>query len=311
MTSCCTPHSCLLRACVPKRNQEAARFREHQSRSPPICSVRASTASRNPLFRTCSSISQQKQNDYYVARSRIGLAASQFMIHNYKAAVGNAEAALRYGLAYERSGHRGPRRPQSVERLSADEGLLRGRAKLSANSILSFRRSPIYRPRRNSICTPRPTSAAAATGSAPSHSSMRHRQRAADRAMFRPPLGLEPTRLHAPSARRSREGRGGLTEAFRLRRLAGNRNLSASYTYLGMLRLGREMPLSARNLLDNAIRLATRTDAAVPAYVLYYWRAKAKTATGDIAVRFEPTSNRLWIWPPDGARKYSLPIASE
>src|SRR5688572_197273 len=49
-------------------------------------------------FRSLLDKAQQKQNDYYVARSRIGLAACQVMIHNYRDAARNAEAALRYGL---------------------------------------------------------------------------------------------------------------------------------------------------------------------------------------------------------------------
>ena len=101
-----------------------------------------------------------------------------------------------------------------------------------------------------------------------------------------------------------------LTEAFRLRRLAGNRNLTSSYVYLCMLRIAQGDALSALNLIESAIQLATRTDAAVPAYVLYYWRAKAKTAMGDVRAAlddFEKSVDLATLWrqevlPTDGFR---------
>ena len=101
-----------------------------------------------------------------------------------------------------------------------------------------------------------------------------------------------------------------LTEAFRIRRLAGNRNLGASYTYLGMLRLLQGDGHSALNLLTRAIDIASRTNVSIPRATLYYWRARAKTAVSDVSGALEDfehavhwaTQWRSDVLPSDGSR---------
>ena len=74
-----------------------------------------------------------------------------------------------------------------------------------------------------------------------------------------------------------------LTEAFRIRRLAGNKNLGASYTYLGMLRLAQGDARSALNLLTRAIDIGSKTNVSIPLPTLFYYRARARTALAEVA----------------------------
>lgn len=232
-------------------------------------------------FQNLLTLSEQKRNDYYVARSRIGLAASQFMIQNYQAAARNAETALRYGLATKdpdiavraslnlssvyRRMKDFPAAAQTLRELNPLIPLItdvQAKTQLYLHAATNFGRSaaweraePLFYAGIDSALSQGDVQTAASGWSQLGYMRLQHGD-------------LDKAEI-------------ALTEAFRLRRLNGNRNLSASYTYLGMLRLAQGDASSARNLLDSAIHLAKKTDAAIPAYVLYYWRAKAKTASGD------------------------------
>jgi CHAT domain-containing protein len=261
-------------------------------------------------FQRLLDVSEQRRNDYYAARSRIGLAACQFMIHNYKAAVANAETALRYGLATKdpdiavRAGLNLSSVYRRMKDFSAAAHTLRelnplipeitdiqAKTQLYLHAATNFSRGgdweraePLFHAAIDSSLQEGDLQTAAAAWNQLGYMRLQHNE-------------LE----RADAA---------LTEAFRIRRFAGNHNLSASYIYLGMLRLAQGDAVSARNLLDNAIHLAARTDAAVPGYVLYYWRAKAKTATLDIKgafADFEKAVNLATRWrqevlPTDGFR---------
>ena len=227
--------------------------------------------------------SQQMQNDYYAARSRIGLSASQLGIHDYKEAVQNGEAALRYGLATKdaniavraalnlSSVYRRMRDfPAAVQTLRDLNPILplvtdiQAKTQVYLHAAMNFGRSG-DRDRSEPLFY-------ASIDSALSQGDV---QTAAFGWNQLGVMRLQQNDLAKADA--------ALTEAFRLRRLAGNRNLGASYMYLAMLRLTQGDAVSALNLLESAIRIASGADVSVPAYALYYWRAKAKTASGATA----------------------------
>jgi len=92
-----------------------------------------------------------------------------------------------------------------------------------------------------------------------------------------------------------------LLEAFRLRRLHRLPDLQYSYYTLGMLRIAQRDLHSASRLLDEAVRLATRTPGTLPAWRIHYQRGrlrllegKPRQALADLQV-FLQQARRIWV----------------
>jgi CHAT domain-containing protein len=73
-----------------------------------------------------------------------------------------------------------------------------------------------------------------------------------------------------------------LTEAFRLRRMHRDHGIDSSLRNLGMLKLAEGDPRSAAALLDRAAGLIEGGRSRVPPWSVYYHRALAKRALGDL-----------------------------
>jgi CHAT domain-containing protein/tetratricopeptide (TPR) repeat protein len=73
-----------------------------------------------------------------------------------------------------------------------------------------------------------------------------------------------------------------LTEGFRLRRMRGDRGLDISLRNLGMLKLTSGDARTAKALLDHAARLVESGRSRVQPWSVYYHRALARRALGDL-----------------------------
>ncbi len=92
-----------------------------------------------------------------------------------------------------------------------------------------------------------------------------------------------------------------LLEAFRLRKLHRLADLRYSYYTVGMLRIAQRDLRSASHLLDEAVRLATRTAGTLPPWRIYYQRGrlrllegKPRQALADLQV-FLQQARRIWV----------------
>jgi CHAT domain-containing protein len=234
------------------------------------------------VFRAVLASALRARDDYYAARARIGLAGCALITHDYRDAVRDGESALRYGLATNDTdiAVRAALNLSSLYRLMGD---FRAAAQTmrDLNPILAQvtdppLKAPLYLHAAGNLARNGDTERAEPLFYA-----------GIDSALAR---GDQPTaatgwnQLGYMWLQHGNLGKAdtALTEAFRLRRLAGNRSLAGSYTYLGMLRLTQGDARSALNLLDNAVRIASVSDVPIPVSMIYYWRAKAKTALSDI-----------------------------
>jgi CHAT domain-containing protein/tetratricopeptide (TPR) repeat protein len=258
-------------------------------------------------------VSSQKSGDHRsVARASVGLAASYVVTHEYKRALHEGESALRYGIA----------------RQDADIAV---RAALNLSTV--YRRMGDFAAatqvvRELNPILPRVTDPMVRAGlylhagTLASHGQDRNRAESLFFAGIDAALMANDIQLAASgwnqlgymrlAANDLPGAEAALTEAFRLRRSAGNRNLGTSYVYLGRLRLQQGDAQSAVNLLNRAVEVSAGAsgDTSHPLTILLYWRATAKlrlsNVTGaladfDRAVR-QATEWRQDILPSDGVR---------
>jgi CHAT domain-containing protein len=262
------------------------------------------------VFRNVLSSALQNRDDYYAARARIGLAGCALITHDYRDAARDGESALRYGIA-------------------TNDTDIAVRAALNLSSV--YRLMGDFRAAAQTMRDLNPILAQVTDPSLKTHLYLHaagnlSRNGDTERAepLFYAGIDSALARGDQPTAasgwnqlgymwlqhNQLRKAETALTEAFRLRRLAGNRSLAGSYTYLGMLRLTQGDARSALNLLDNAVRIASTSDVPIPVSMIYYWRAKAKTALSDVPgalADFESGINWAARWrhevlPSDGFR---------
>ena len=232
-------------------------------------------------FRAMLASATERGDERLAARCRVGLAASYLAIHDYKAAVQNGQKALGFALA-------------------SNDADIAVRAALNLSSV--YRRMGDYRAAAQAMrdlnpILPNVTDSGtkmqlyihAATNYARNGDWTRAEPlfyAGIDIALGRGDIQTAATAWNQLGYMRLQTNdlqiaEFALTEAFRLRRSAGNKNLGASYAYLGMLRLMQGDASSAVNLLDRAVEIAS-TGVHLPVAVVYYWRAKAKSGVSDI-----------------------------
>ena len=73
-----------------------------------------------------------------------------------------------------------------------------------------------------------------------------------------------------------------LVEGFRIRKLTASRQTAASLFYLGLLRAAQNLPNNALQLYTRAIEVSEQTAAPIPLASIYYQRARARQAEGDL-----------------------------
>jgi CHAT domain-containing protein len=260
-------------------------------------------------FRAMLNSATKRGDDRFAARCRVGLSASYLAIHDYKAAAQNGQKALEYALTQK----------------DADIAV---RAALNLSSV--YRRMGDYRAATQTMRDLNPILSQVTDSGAKMqlyiHAATNY-ARNGDWARAEPlfyagiDLALNRGDLQTAASGWNQLGymrlqandlpnaEAALTEAFRLRRSAGNRNLGVSYAYLGMLRLTQGDARSSLNLLNRAVEIAS-AGVPLPVAVVYYWRAKARSATSDTrgaledfdrAIRWA-TQWRHEILPSDGFR---------
>lgn len=232
-------------------------------------------------FQQLLKISADRKNEYYAARSQVGLAACFLVTHQYKEAVAHGDSALRYGLAAKDADTavRAALNLSSVYRHIGDHAAA-AQTMRDLNPLLDQVTDPTVKA---------PLYIHAATNSA----------RTGDWPRAEPlflagietavsngnnhmaAIGWNQLGYMRLQSNHLDKAENALTEAFRIRRLSGNRNLGTSYFYLGMLRLTQGDGRSALNLISRAIENASQSDFTVPFGSLYYWRAKARVSVGD------------------------------
>jgi tetratricopeptide (TPR) repeat protein len=262
------------------------------------------------IFRELLQSALDEQNEYYAARSQIGLASCYVLTHQYREAVEHGEKALRYGLA-------------------TGDADLSVRAALNLSSV--YRRMEDY---ATAAQTLRDLNPLLPSITDPTTKTILYFHAATNSARKGDWDGAEPmffagidvalaagdrqsaaTGWNQLGYMRLQQGRleqaeAALTEAFRLRRLNRSNNIGSSYTFLGILRVKQGDARSAVNLLDRAIEIASRARVSVPYAVLYYWRAKAKMGLRDTPgalADFDRAAESASLWrhgalPSDGFR---------
>jgi tetratricopeptide (TPR) repeat protein len=235
-------------------------------------------------FRSILHASQKSGDRRSAARASVGLAASQVVTHEYKEALHAGESALRYGISEQD--------PDIAVRAALNLSTVYRRMGDLAAAVQVVRElNPIL---------PRVTDPMVRAGLylhagnlAGRGQDRKHAESllyaGIDAALMANDIQLAAsgwnvlgyTRLAAndlPGAEAA------LTEAFRLRRSAGNHNLGTSYVYLGRLRYLQGDPQSALNLLNRAFEVSAGSsgDTSHPLTILLYWRAKAKLALSDV-----------------------------
>jgi CHAT domain-containing protein len=261
-------------------------------------------------FRKLLDLSIEQQNDYYAARSRLGLSACFLVTHQYKEAVAYGEKALRYGVSTQDGdvAVRAALNLSSVYRHIGDFASATQTMR-DLNPVLSRITDPSLKA---------PLYLHAATNSARTGDWSRAEplflagiETAVNSGdMQTAAIGWNQLGYMRLQVNELAKAESALTEAFRIRRFAGNRNLGASYVYLGMLRLAQGDHRSALNLLTRAIDVASHADFSIPFPTLYYWRARARVAGGDTTgalADFEQAIQWATRWrhevlPSDGLR---------
>lgn len=252
----------------------------------------------------------EKGDDYYAARSRIGLSACYVVTHDYRDAIENGESALRYGLKSNNRdiAVRAALNVSSVYRRMRDFPAA-AQTMRNLNPILPEIIDPTLRTQLYLH---------AGTYSARNGDWQRAEPMffaGIDTALSTGDLDSAATGWNQLGYMRLqhndlKEAETALTEAFRLRRLLGNRNLGSSYMYLAILRLAQQDGRSALNLLNRAVEIASVAEITVPTYPLYYWRAKSKMAIADVEgglADFDRAVQQATLWrhevlPTDGFR---------
>ena len=216
-------------------------------------------------FRAFLKSSLNRHDEHSAAQARVGLAACFLVTHDYKQAVENGEIALRYGLATKDGdlAVRAALNLSSVYRMMGDFAAA-AQTMRDLNPVLP----QITDPRTKAPLYLHSATNSARTGdwaraeplffagieTAVNHGDMQMAAIGWNQLGY---MRLQNNELGKADA--------ALTEAFRIRRLAGNRNLGASYTYLGMLRLLQGDGHSALNLLTRAIDIASGRTFPSPA----------------------------------------------
>ena len=243
-----------------------------------------------------------RNDNYHAARARVGLAVCHFLANDLKSAVENAEHALQYGIAakdadiavraalnlsnvYRRIGNY----PSAYQTLRSVNPFLPEIKDLALNAQIYLhlgieaarrkdwkRAEPLFFAGIDAALRNNDTQTAAAGWSQLGH------------------MRLMANHLV--------ESEAALTEAFRLRRSKGSRNLGTSYTYLGMLRIAQGDARSALNLLNRALEYGWNGEASVRLANVYYWRAKAKVTLADVPgalADFDEAIARATQWRED------------
>jgi tetratricopeptide (TPR) repeat protein len=235
-------------------------------------------------FRSILEASHKTGDRRSAARASVGLAASQVVTHEYKEALRAGETALRYGI-------------------SAQDADIAVRAALNLSTV--YRRmgdlaAATQVVRELNPLLPRVTDPMVRAGLYLHAGTLAGRRQDRKRAESLLHAGIDAA-LMANDVQLAASGwnvlgytrlaandlagaEAALTEAFRLRRSAGNHNLGTSYVYLGRLRYLQGDPQSALNLLNRALEVSAGNsgDTSHPLTILLYWRAKAKLALSDV-----------------------------
>ena len=306
----------LLASVLPAKSSANSTNFEHLLRqaSDSLRSGKASSATA--LFEEILNAARGIGDRRSAARASVGLAASYGLNHRYKEALHQGEDALRFGL-------------------STNDADIAVRAALNLSTV--YRRMGDYSAathilRQLNPILPRVVDPMVRAGlyfhagTLASHGQDRKRAESLLLAGIDAALAADEVQLAASgwnqvgyvrmTAGDLEAADSALTEAFRLRRVSGNRNLGTSYAYLGRLRLMQGDAQSALNLLNRGIEASTGSaaDPSHPLTLLLYWRAKAKLHLGDTAgalVDFDRAVRSAAEWRQDILQTDDMRISFE
>jgi CHAT domain-containing protein len=254
------------------------------------------------LFQRTLTNAQAASDEYHAARAQVGLSICYMMAHQFKASVENAEAALEYGARAKDA--------DIAVRAALNLSNVYRRMGNFASAGQTLRSITPFLPEITDVGLSSQIYIHLATEAARKRDWSRAEPlffAGIDAALGKGDVQTAATGWNHLGHMRLmshqlRESEAALTEAFRLRRMAGNRNLGTSYTYLGMLRIAQGDAQSARNLLDRALEYGWNGEAAARLANVYYWRAKAKAALSDVPgalADFKEAISRATEWRED------------
>ena len=283
--------------------------------------TRASDLLRSSEARSAESVFTESLNDalarqdeYYAARARVGLAGCYLLTHDYKKAVRQGELALRYGISNQDAdvAVRAALNISSVYRRMGDFQVA-AQTMREVNSMLPRITDPILNMQlylhaavlaaRNRDWDKAERYFFAGIDAALNLGDMQNAANGWNQLGY---MRLEQKELAKADA--------ALTEAFRVRLLSRNRNVVVSYVYLARLRVIQGDPQSAVNLLDRALAVASKGEVSVPVSAIYRWRAKAKNALGDSKRAFADYAQAVeWAtkWRHEGLPTDSFRVSLE